>query len=98
MLDTAQPATITRSCVAVVRVPRIQIECANCGSNDCGRDATAHWDEEEQDWLLGGVHDNSFCNACGRDDPGLVEVEIPEDQNAAAEATNLPPQDAAAGR
>lgn len=45
--------------------------------SNCGRDATARWDEDAQAWDLGGVFDNSW-DGCGGDDPGLDEVEIGE--------------------
>lgn len=60
---------------------RIRIVCSRCGSDDCGRDATARWNLITQEWEISGIFDNSWCDACGTDDPGLLEVEI-TDQSA----------------
>ena len=38
--------------------------CTHCGSPDVGLDATARWSAQAQDWELGGVHDNSWCDNC----------------------------------
>jgi hypothetical protein len=45
-------------------VERIRIVCSWCGSADVSRDAWASWDVEEQDWVLGAVFDQGFCQAC----------------------------------
>lgn len=39
--------------------------CANCGSDHCGYDATAHHDPVTGDWVLGSMYDSTWCNDCG---------------------------------
>lgn len=58
---------------------KIDIVCPVCGSKSVGRDATASWCVETQDWELSGVMDSGFCNDCGRDDLTLDEEEIDVD-------------------
>lgn len=57
---------------------KINMICGGCGSNDVGRDATARWCIDKQEWVLSGVFDNAFCEECQVDDPDLEEVEIEE--------------------
>jgi predicted RNA-binding Zn-ribbon protein involved in translation (DUF1610 family) len=56
--------------------PKIKMVCEHCGSDDVGRDANARWDERLQDWVLSGVHDTFWCNACGADDIHVAEVKV----------------------
>ncbi len=48
-------------------VKRIKIVCSSCGN--------AHWDEDAQEWVLGGVMDSGFCNDCEEPDVKLTEVD-----------------------
>lgn len=43
---------------------RITIKCAECGGSNVMRDAWAVWDDEEQDWILGAVMDEGYCEDC----------------------------------
>jgi hypothetical protein len=52
--------------------PQILV-CAKCGSTDVGRDASATWDVATQDFILGHVHDESWCDNCDCGDCGLNE-------------------------
>ena len=56
--------------------PQIKMVCEHCGSEDIGRDANARWDASLQDWVLSGVHDTFWCNACHTDDIDVVEVDV----------------------
>jgi hypothetical protein len=58
---------------------RIKIVCSECGSDDVFRDAWAVWNVESQDWELGTVFDQGFCDACGREQ-SLEEVAVAVDE------------------
>jgi hypothetical protein len=60
--------------------PRITIICADCGSSDVTRDATASWSNELQDWELCSVMDQGYCNEC---DTESALDEVPLDEEAA---------------
>lgn len=53
---------------------RIKIVCVKCKSDDAGRDASAYWDIEKQDWTLGSIYDDPWCNDCGETE--LEEIEL----------------------
>jgi len=57
----------------------IKLACPDCGTDDVGREATAHWDIDTQAWVLGSVYDQGWCNNCGNRD--LVEVELSDDDD-----------------
>ena len=38
--------------------------CASCGNGNVSRDAWADWCNESQDWILGQVFDDAFCDFC----------------------------------
>lgn len=56
--------------------PTYDYICDNCGSNDCGHDASAKWDVTCQVFDLCTTYDNTFCDACGLDDPGIHRIQI----------------------
>lgn len=73
--ETPNPSTtevIDRYCIGtpvlVVEkpsgIPKIEIVCSTCGSDSVERDAMAEWDVEAQDWVLSGVMDQGYCEAC----------------------------------
>jgi hypothetical protein len=39
--------------------------CKHCRSDNVGRDAAAHWDKEEQAWMVATTFDDAYCNECG---------------------------------
>ena len=39
--------------------------CKHCRSDNVGKDAIAHWDQEGQTWLVASVFDDAYCNGCG---------------------------------
>ncbi|MBV2149902.1 hypothetical protein KRZ98_16785 [Sphingobium sp. AS12] len=55
---------------ARVRDP-VKPVCRDCGSEDIGRDATARWDEDLQDWSLTAVYDSVTCDSCGAESDNL---------------------------
>lgn len=42
----------------------IKIVCSDCGSENVMRDAWAVWNAETQEWELGSVFDQGFCDDC----------------------------------
>ena len=58
---------------------RIEMRCPNCGS-DYLQDAWATWDETNQRWELGGVHDHETCIECEREgDDHFERIDLPLD-------------------
>lgn len=55
---------------------KIKMVCGNCGSDDCGLDATARWSVETQKYELASTFDDGWCDACGGNDVSLEEEEI----------------------
>lgn len=49
--------------------------CSTCGSDDVCRDANAMWDEDAQQWALGGTYDSTTCNTC-EEERDLTWVQI----------------------
>ena len=43
---------------------RIKIVCSKCKSENVMRDAWAVWDVATQEWVLGSVFDQGFCDTC----------------------------------
>lgn len=43
---------------------RMKVVCSRCGGDNVMRDAWAVWDTENQDWELGAVFDQGFCDDC----------------------------------
>ncbi len=58
--------------------------CANCGSADCGMDAVAVWDNVSQEYVLGTVYDDGWCQDCSTDTPP-EEFELEGEELIAAE-------------
>lgn len=54
---------------------RIKIVCEECRSENVSRDATAHWNIDNQEWELAGIQDQGTCEDCG-EERLLEEVEI----------------------
>ena len=54
---------------------KISIRCRHCGSADVVRDASAEWDDTQQDWVLASVFDAAYCNLCEAD-TSLDEVPL----------------------
>lgn len=48
-------------------MPKINIVCADCGSEDVHRDANADWNVDTQQWELGAVFDQGYCGSCGEE-------------------------------
>jgi hypothetical protein len=38
--------------------------CHECYSHDIAVDATATWDVEQQDWVLAGIQETTWCYVC----------------------------------
>ncbi len=51
------------------------MKCKHCNSASVMRDAWAQWDVDDQDWVLGSVFDQAYCNACSGETT-LVEEEV----------------------
>lgn len=45
--------------------PKIKIVCSHCGGENVMRDAYAAWNPETQQWELGNVFDQGYCEDCG---------------------------------
>ncbi len=58
---------------------RITYVCPKCGSDNISRDATAYWDDGDQTWDIGGLHDTFGCNDCDAEFENPVEKEIAGD-------------------
>ena len=43
----------------------MHIICGLCGSPDVYADATARWNAQKGEWVLGTVHDDRYCDQCG---------------------------------
>lgn len=56
---------------------KIQIICSTCGSTNVMRDAWATWDVAAQEWTLGSVFDQGYCDECDGEQ-SLDEVEYDE--------------------
>lgn len=56
--------------------------CADCGGDRVMRDAWAVWDERTQQWVLGAVFDDAFCETCEAD-AMLVSQPLCQPENAA---------------
>ena len=67
------------------------MKCQKCKGTNVMRDAWAVWDTEAQDWVLGNVFDQGFCDACGGETT-LEEEEIvmPVQQIYYAKITRTP--------
>jgi hypothetical protein len=61
---------------------KIMIVCSDCGSHDVRRDAFACWDYDAQQWVLGPVFDQGYCEDCGGE-ASLDEIEVTPEQMAA---------------
>lgn len=44
----------------------VEIVCTWCEGTDVARDAWAVWDVARQEWVLGTVFDDGFCQTCER--------------------------------
>ena len=53
------------------------IICITCGSPDVYADATARWNAQKGEWVLGTVHDDRYCDQCGAE-AELIEVDEAE--------------------
>ena len=53
----------------------LKMVCEHCGGENVKRDAWAEWDVASQQWTLGAVFDNSYCDGCGGE-TSIEEVEI----------------------
>lgn len=51
---------------------RVRHVCGVCGSAKVYRDASAKWSEERQQWVLSGIDDDAYCEAC-EDDTVIIE-------------------------
>jgi hypothetical protein len=49
--------------------------CSDCGSTDVFRDAGAVWNVEKQDWELGTVYDQGFCNNCAETGDSMHSID-----------------------
>lgn len=61
---------------------RMKMICANCGGENVMRDAWAVWDIDAQDWTLGNVFDQGYCDDC-EGEASIEEVDadaVTEDQ------------------
>lgn len=54
----------------------LKMTCAKCGSENVMRDAYAVWNFDTQDWELGAVFDQGYCDDCAR--TGNSETDIDE--------------------
>ena len=54
----------------------IKIVCGKCGTENVRRDAWAEWDVVAQEWVLGAVYDQGFCEGECEDEVTLIEVSI----------------------
>lgn len=59
---------------ATASLKKTMMVCSKCGSANCGLDATARFDPDAGEYALNGTFDNSWCDGCGMDDPGLDEA------------------------
>ena len=50
-----------------IKEENVFIVCRDCGSQDVRRDAWAEWDAERQQWFLGALFDQGYCEACGEE-------------------------------
>lgn len=57
---------------------RIIFACPECSSTNVGRDASASWDVDAQEWVISYVHDDAWCDDCGQSDFNLNEIEVDE--------------------
>jgi len=55
----------------------MHIICGLCGSPDVYADATARWNAQKGEWVLGTVHDDRYCDQCGAE-AELIEVDEAE--------------------
>lgn len=53
------------------------IICSACGSSDVYADATARWNANKSEWVLGAVLDDRYCDQCGAE-ANLIEVDEAE--------------------
>ena len=53
------------------------IICSACGSFDVYADATARWNANKSEWVLGAVLDDRYCDQCGAE-ADLIEVDEAE--------------------
>ena len=65
-------------------MPRINIVCSKCQSKNVMRDAWAVWDVESQEWILGNVFDQGFCDDCDGESR-LDEVDLTAEEEAEIE-------------
>lgn len=61
---------------------KIMIVCSECGSHDVQRDAFAEWDYDTQQWVVGPVFDQGYCENC-QGEASLDEIEVTPEQAAA---------------
>ena len=50
------------------------MKCSDCNGTSVMRDAWAVWDKDEQDWVLGNVFDQGYCDTCDRETSIIEEV------------------------
>jgi len=43
---------------------KLQMLCPNCGGSSITKDATAEWDEDNQEWGMAGICDSGWCQDC----------------------------------
>jgi len=53
------------------------IICSYCGSTEVYADATARWNAQKGEWIMGTVHDDRYCDQCGGE-ANLIEVDEAE--------------------
>lgn len=44
---------------------RLRMVCSHCGSTEVTRDAICRWSEEDQQWEVSTLLDNTDCCECG---------------------------------
>lgn len=67
MDDRAEPLSVARS-----GLPLLRAVCRNCGGGRIVRDACVTWDTPSGKWVLAGVHDCDFCEACNAENVDLA--------------------------
>lgn len=44
---------------------KVHVICSECGDEGITIDASAEWDVDTQEWVLGSLHDYTYCSNCG---------------------------------
>lgn len=54
---------------------KVKMVCSNCGSENCGKDASVRWNVDTQAYEVSGIFDDGWCEDCSCErDPKEVEV------------------------